>query len=656
MVAIGSGIHPSPLIVHAQRALHPPQRAMSTSPPVSALESPQQQVPALSTGTLIRRLLALSWHYRRECVTILVYQVTLLGLGLLGLGLLGLGIDYVHHQLSPATTAEPTWPFHLAPSADAAPFSVLLVIAGTMLAMSLMRTWLNHRYLLAAGRLLQGQIVFELRATVYDKLQRLSFRFFDSNASGTIINRVTGDVQNLRLFVDGVLLQSLIMTVTLALVLIYMLQLHVMLTVVCLISSPVLLIMTLVFSHYVHPAYARNRDLVDSMIGVLTESVQGIQVIKGFALEGEERKRFGKIAADVRDQQNSLFWRISLFTPSLDMVPQINLALLLGYGGWLVIHKELQLGAGLVVFSGLLQQFSAQVSSISTITNSVQQSLIGARRVFEILDAPVEVASPAQPVAMPRVAGHLRFEDVCFSYHDGKNVLSHIDLDVAPGQCIALLGATGAGKSTLLSLIPRFYDPQQGRVLLDGRDLRDLDLDELRRHIGVVFQESFLFSNTVAANLAFGHPDASQAMIEEAARIAQAHDFITALPHGYETILGENGIGLSGGQRQRLAIARAILLQPSILLLDDPTAAVDPHTEHEILDALDHAIRGRTSFIVAHRLSTLRRADLILVIDQHTIVQRGTHDQLMAVPGPYRQVANLQILDDQAAPPVEGQS
>ncbi len=614
---------------------------------MTSLSTIHQTAPAFSNATLIRRLLALSWRYRAECIKVLVCQTVLLALGLLGLGALGLGIDFLLHQLRPATSP-PHWPWGFAPPQAWPAIGVLGLIGGVMLAMSLLRGVLNYVYGIAVARLIQQEIVVHLRAQVYDKLQRLSFRFFDANASGTIINRVTGDVQNVRLFVDGVIIQGVIMALSLAVYLVYMLNLHVMLTVACLATTPLLLFASLVFSHYIRPAYARNRDLVDTMVGTLSESIQGIQVVKGFALEEEERQRFARANGAVRDQQRFIFWRISLFGPSLDFIGQCNLAVLLGYGGWLVINHELQLGTGLLVFSGLLQQFSGQVSNIATITNSIQQSLIGARRVFEVLDAPVEILSRPGAAAPRAVRGELRFEGVGFSYQPGEPVLAGIDFAVAPGQCVAILGATGSGKSTLISLIPRFYDPTQGRILLDGRDLRDLDLDTLRRNIGLVFQESFLFSNTVAANIAFGHPKATPAQIERAARIAQAHDFISALPRGYETVLGESGIGLSGGQRQRLAIARAVLLEPAILLLDDPTAAIDPETEQEILAAMDQAISGRTTFIIAHRLSTLRRADLILVLEGHAIVQRGTHEQLMAVQGPYQRVAKLQLVDEES--------
>jgi ATP-binding cassette subfamily B protein len=425
-----------------------------------------------------------------------------------------------------------------------------------------------------------------------------------------------------------------------------MVQLHVWLTLACLATAPLLLITSLIFSHYIRPAYARNRELVDAMVGRLTEDIQGIQVVKGFAREREACAAFARATDAVRDQQQQIFWRVSLFGPGMDLLTQLNLAVLLLYGGWLVIDGQLPLGTGLVVFTGLLQQFSGQVATISNLINSIQQSLIGAKRVFEIIDAPLEVANRSNAIRLPKAHGALCFEHVSFAYKTNTDVLTELNLTVKPGQCVAILGATGSGKSTLMSLIPRFYDPTAGRITLDGHDLRDLDLDDVRRNVGVVFQESFLFSNTIAANIAFGHPEATSAQIERAARIAQAHEFIINMPKGYETILGESGIGLSGGQRQRLAIARAVLLEPPILLLDDPTAAIDAETEQEILAAMDMASAGRTTFIIANRVSTLRRADLIVVIDDGRIIQQGSHEELMALDGPYQAVAKLQLVDD----------
>jgi ATP-binding cassette subfamily B protein len=297
------------------------------------------------------------------------------------------------------------------------------------------------------------------------------------------------------------------------------------------------------------------------------------------------------------------------------------------------------------VFAGLLQQFSAQVSSMSGIVNTLQQSLTGARRVFEVLDAPLEVDDPPSPRQPEQLCGRLRFEQVSFGYSADRPVLRDLSFEVEPGQCVAVLGGTGAGKSSLLSLIPRFYDPLAGRILLDGVDLKQLDLDYLRRNIGLVFQESLLFRNSVAQNIAFGNPSASKEQVERAARIAGAHQFTLQLPQGYDTVLEEGAVNLSGGQRQRLAIARALLLEPKILLLDDPTTAVDAQTEHEVLQAMDAAIAGRTTLIVANRLSTLRRADWILVLDDGRIVERGTHAELMANRGVYYRAASLQAAD-----------
>jgi ABC-type multidrug transport system fused ATPase/permease subunit len=336
---------------------------------------------------------------------------------------------------------------------------------------------------------------------------------------------------------------------------------------------------------------------------------------------------------------------LSIFTPGTQMLSQLSLVILFAYGGWLYVQGKIPLGGGLVVFAGLLQQFTGQVANISTIANSVQQSLAAARRVFEVLDTPIEVQSRPGAIKPSRLTGQITFEQVAFGYTPENPVLTEISFKAKSGQVIGIFGMTGVGKSSLLGLIPRFYDPQQGRILADGQDLRELDLDAFRRQIGIVYQESFLFSNTVAANIAFGHPDATMEQIERAAHIASAHEFITALPQGYETVLGESGVDLSGGQRQRLALARALILEPPILILDDPTASVDAKTENEIVDALRTAMTGRTTFVVSSRLSLLRRADLILVLEDGRLTQTGTHEELIHRPGPYHETAVLQIMD-----------
>ena len=609
---------------------------MSAAPETAAPATPDNRV-------LIRRLFGLAWRYRLHCLQVLGIQLVLLTLGIGGLSFTGLGIDFIRHKVEGAPLGAN--PLHFTLPDDWPPLQVLGLLAGLILLFALIRAVLNYTYAVSVNRLVQQKLVVDLRGEVYDKLQRLSFRFFDANSTGSIITRVTGDVQSVRMFVDQVLIQSVIMGISLTAYVIYMASLSPSLTVACLATTPVLWFMSAAFSRRIQPAYAQNRTLVEKMVQLLAESLMGAAVTKGFGREAEARARFEAANQACFDQQRSIFWRVSLFSPAVGFLTRINMMVLLGYGGWLVAHDRLPLGTGLVVFAGLLEQFSGQVNNVANIVNSVQQSLIGARRVFEILDAPIEVKNAPEALRRPKLEGAVRFENVSFAYAGAEAVVRDIELDVRPGQCVAILGATGAGKSVLMSLVPRFFDPTAGRVLLDGHDVRSLDLDDVRRNIGLVFQESFLFSHTVAANIAFGHPDATCGQIEKAAKIAAAHEFITALPLGYDTLLGEGAQSLSGGQRQRLAIARAVLLEPAIMLLDDPTAAIDSETEHEIFEALDRAIAGRTTFIVAHRLSTLRRADFIIVLEDGRIVQRGTHDELMKVPGPYLRVANLQLVD-----------
>ncbi|HEX3654785.1 MAG TPA: ABC transporter ATP-binding protein [Pirellulales bacterium] len=597
--------------------------------------------PAASNAALVRRMLALGWRYRAGCIRVLAQQTVLVLLSLGGLGLIGLGIDYLRHQVEAGSSA-PNWPLGLTPPRDWSPLATTTLVAACIVAVALVQNWLRYRAAVSVADLTQ-KIVVQLRSDVYDKLQRLSFRFFDQHESGSIINRVTGDVQAVRTFIDGVIIQVVTVLVSLAAYLVYMLSVHVPLSLACLATTPLLWFISVRFARLMRPAYQTNRELADRMVLTLSENVQGVQVVKGFAAQEQEIAKFEAANSRIRQSKHGIFWRISLFQPFSGFLTQLNMLVLLAYGGYLVVQGQLLLGEGLFVFANLMQQFANQVGQLVNVSNSISASLTGAQRVFEVLDAPLEITSRPLAVRLSRAKGAIRFEGLSFAYCPGQEVLSGIDLEILPGECVALVGATGSGKSTLLSLIPRFYDPTSGRLLVDGIDVRELNLEDLRRSIGLVFQENFLFSNTVSANIAFGHPAASQAQVEHAAIAAAADGFVRQMPGGYEAVIGEHGSNLSGGQRQRLAIARALLLEPSILLLDDATTAIDPETEHEILAALERAMRGRTTLLVANRLSTLRRADRIVVLERGRIVQTGTHDELLLRPGPYRRMAELQM-------------
>jgi ATP-binding cassette subfamily B protein len=597
-----------------------------------------------STGELVRRLTALAWRYRGDFLLSLALSVVLLILGLIGLELLGVVIDVIRHALDPALQA-PRYPFGWRPPARWTALQIVTALSMGIVGQALLRAVLTYKYNFTTARLMQGEIVPDLRDQLYARLQRLSFRFFDVHGSSSIFNRVTGDVQNTRLFVDGVLLQGVNMLLTLGAYGIFMWRIQPALAVACLSVAVPLWWVTHYYSGRLRPGYLRNRDLSDNLVQLFTESVRGMQTIKGFAAERHQIRRFEEGNTMVLTQQGRIFWDLSVFTPVTQLLSQLSLVILFVYGGWLYVRGQIPLGAGLVVFAGLLQQFILQVANITNIANSVQQSLAAARRVYEVLDMPVGVESKPGAIVPGRLTGRMVFEGVTFGYNPEHPVLHEVSFESTPGQVVGIFGMTGAGKSTVLSLLPRFYDPQRGRILADGRDLRDLDLDAFRRQIGIVYQDSFLFSNTVSANIAFGNPHANHAQIERAARIACAHEFIVTLPQGYATVLGESGVDLSGGQRQRLALARALLLTPPILILDDPTASVDSKTEQEIVAALREAMAERTTFVVSSRLSLLRRADVILVLEEGRLTQTGTHAELAHRPGPYHQTALLQLMD-----------
>lgn len=615
----------------------------SPSPPPGSAARPHAR-----QRYLLGRLLRLTARYGWRSFGLVLLNTSLLALGLAGLGGVGVAIDFLREQVQPGAPAA-KFPFGWHPPAEWAPRTVLLALGAWIFLAAALRASLAYFTATSTNRLGQGKIVVELRSAIYAKMQRMSFRFFDANATGSLINRVTGDTQSVRLFIDGVAVQTLNIILATIFYLACLVQIHVGLAFACFSFLPLLGLLVVIFSRWLRPDYEENRKRVDRFVLVFEELARGMGVVKSFGLQSWAEGRFFEANAAVRDQKHQVFRKLTILFPLVSLLNQLSMAVLLGYGGWLAIRGEIPIGTGLILFAGILQQLNAQANAIGTVADSLQQTLTGADRVYEILDAEPGILDREDSAPLSRANGDVVFENVAFRFHPENTVLHDLSLFVKAGEKIAIVGPTGSGKTALIQLIPRFYDPDEGRLLLDGRDLRDWQLDDVRRQVGLVFQESFLFSASVAANIAFGNPEASREAIERSARLAAAHDFIEKLPLGYDTLLHENGANLSGGQRQRLALARAILLDPAILILDDPTAAVDAGTEQEILTAMDQVMAGRTTFIVAHRFSTVRRADRIVVLDRGVITAIGTHQELSSQPGYYRDAILAQSGEEVAA-------
>lgn len=598
---------------------------------------------------LVLRLLGLAWRYRKKCLAVVFLNGFVAVLGLVGFQLTGLGIDVLRKAVDPAAPAV-RWPLGYAPPESWSLVAELSTVAVMMALMAVLSLAIKYWAAIVSAQLSQ-QIVIQLRTEVYDKLQRLSFRYFDDHDSSSLINRVAGDVQAIRQFVDGVVIKCLVVVITLAVCIVYMLRLNVGLTIACLATTPLLWWGAIWFARVSREQYLEASKLGDEMVRVLSENVQGIQVVKGFAAEKGQIERFAQANRQIVEHKFGIFWSLSLYQPIMGILTQINMLVLIGYGSYLTIRGELPLGTGLFVFANLLHEFANQVGHVTNIANSIQSSLTASERVFEILDAPLEVDSPASPQQPVQVRGEYVLDQVSFEYVPGKPVLKEINLRIGAGQMVGITGETGAGKTTLLALLTRFHDPTSGRILLDGVDLKAWDLPHLRRQIGMVFQESFLFSNTVSNNIAFGKPLATLDEIEFAARQAAAEEFISAMPGQYQNVVGEYGTNLSGGQKQRISLARALILRPPVLILDDATAAVDSETEHAIQQTLDRLRGERTVILVSSRVSTLRHADQIFVLNAGMLAETGNHQQLMQKHGHYFQMAQLQAWEQTLTEP-----
>jgi ABC-type multidrug transport system fused ATPase/permease subunit len=524
-------------------------------------------------------------------------------------------------------------------------FSTLLFATAAILVTSSLRGLFAYGqgYLSQA---LSCLVAYDLRDRVYDHLQTLSFSFHDEAETGQLMSRLTVDIEAVRNFIPLGLLRALLALVTFSAITVILFRLDWHLALVTMICVPILIVLSIQVARRLRPMWLSVQNETGALGTVMQESLSGVRVVKAFAREDFEIAKFGTKNRELREL-NLGAMRLSAWNqPLMVLVLNVVTVLIVWIGGVAVIGHQLSLGV-LVAVTQYILLLGTPVRTFGYMVTWFMRGLSGGTRIFGVLDTPPDITDAPGAVALQEVQGHVRFEHVSFAYGNGQEVLHDINIAARPGQIIAILGATGSGKSTILHLLPRFYEATSGCIMIDGKDIREVTLASLRRNVGLVLQDVFLFNATLRDNIAYGVANATTEQIVAAAKVARIHDFACNLPDGYDTWVGERGVTLSGGQKQRVAIARTLLLNPRILILDDSTSSVDMETEYLIQQALDAVMRGRTTFVVASRLRTIKSADQILVLDKGRIVERGTHGTLLARGGHYTRLYDLQLREQE---------
>lgn len=524
-------------------------------------------------------------------------------------------------------------------------FSTLLLATGAILVTSSLRGLFAY----GQGYLSQAVsnfVAYDLRNTLYDHLQTLSFSFHDEAETGQLMSRMTVDIEAVRNFIPFGLLRGLVALVTFGAISVILFRLDWRLALVTMLCVPILTFLSIQVSRRLRPLWLNVQNETGALGTIMQENLSGMRVVKAFAREDFAISQYDAKNLQVRELNMSAMRLSAWNQPLMVLVLNAITVLVIWVGGIAVVGHQLSLGV-LVAISQYMLLLATPVRSFGFMVTWFLRGLSGGIRIFSVLDTSPAIADAAGAVTLKRVEGHVQFEHVAFDYGNGREVLRDINIDAQPGQIIAILGATGSGKSTILHLLPRFYEVTEGRVLIDGKNVRKVKLSSLRRNVGLVLQDVFLFNATLRDNIAYGVSGATEEQIIAAAKAARIHEFALTLPDGYDTWVGERGVTLSGGQKQRVAIARTLLLDPRILILDDSTSSVDMETEYLIQQALDVVMRGRTTFVVASRLRTIKSADLILVLEQGSIVERGTHETLLAGGGAYTRLYDLQLREQE---------